>query len=73
MIRLIIKALLNLKISFRSYFKRFYVWFCYGLITEKVKDSLDGLPCEIAYYNIEGELVGYWAYSYFDPKLPYKG
>jgi hypothetical protein len=53
--------------------KQFYIWYCYGKIIERVVDRVNGIPCEIAYYNIEGDIVGFWAYGYWQPDLPYKG
>ena len=38
-----------------------------------VKDRINGITCETAYYNADDELIGWWAYGYFDPNLPYQG
>ena len=45
----------------------------YGQITSKVKDTIGGLTCEEAYYDCNGEMIGYWAYGSFDPAYPYQG
>lgn len=44
-----------------------------GKIFSKVIDTYAGYPCEIAYYDIDGILIGYYAYGAYDPDLPYKG
>ena len=58
----------NLKIIILSF------WFVaiYGKITIKVEDSIDWRECERSYWA-RGRLVGYWAYGYYDPELPYQG
>ncbi|WP_157657720.1 hypothetical protein [Burkholderia ubonensis] len=53
--------------------KRFWQWLRFGTITEKVKSVDGGVPSEVEYSGRRGKLVGYWAYGYFDPKLPYQG
>jgi len=42
-------------------------------ITERLVDSIDFLPCEIEYKDATGKIVGYWAYGYWEPDLPYQG
>jgi hypothetical protein len=53
--------------------KRLYLFIRFGYITKQVVDSINGLPCEIAYYGRHGEMIGYWAYGYYDPKGKFKG
>jgi len=53
--------------------RKFYLWLRFGTITCKVVDTINGLPCEKAYYGRRGKLIGYWAYGNFDPEAPYQG
>ena len=39
----------------------------------QVRDSINHEPCEIAYYDRHGVMIGYWAYGSYDPDLPYQG
>lgn len=49
-------------------------WIRFGHVTEKVMATVgDGVVSEIEYRGRGGKMVGYWAYGYFDPKLPYQG
>ena len=43
------------------------------MIHERVMQSDGGTASEIEYTNGAGEVVGYWAYVYFDTRLPYQG
>lgn len=47
----------------------------YGLLlTCVVKDSIDSRPCEFEIISVKtNQVVGYWAYGYYDPELPYQG
>lgn len=45
----------------------------YGKITETVTDSVDNIPCEISYYDCNGNVIGFWSYGSFDPAYPYMG
>jgi hypothetical protein len=49
--------------------KRLYLYLRFGKITERI----DYVPCEIEYKNSKGDTIGFWAYGYFDPGLPYRG
>lgn len=52
----------------------FWQWVRFGSITEKVVATAgDNVVAEVAYYGRKGRMVGYWAYGYFDPKMPYQG
>jgi hypothetical protein len=51
----------------------FIHWVRWGKITEEVVDAIANVPCEIQYRDRNGTIIGYWAYGYFDPSLPYKG
>jgi hypothetical protein len=43
-------------------------------VDETIKDTINGIPCEIEYRSkLTGNVVGYWAYGYYDPNLPYNG
>jgi hypothetical protein len=49
-------------------------WIRFGDITEKVVDFAgDHVVAEVEYRGRGGKLVGYWAYGYFDPAMPYQG
>lgn len=45
----------------------------HGPLTWRVTDSIDNLTTEVEYTNIDGKVVGYWAYGSWDPELPYQG
>lgn len=45
----------------------------FGTITERVVCHIDMSAAEIEYTGRRGRRVGYWAYGYFDPNLPYQG
>lgn len=49
-------------------------WVRFGDITEVVRGTAgDGVVAEVEYRGRGGKVVGYWAYGYFDPALPYQG
>ena len=46
----------------------------FGKITGTVRGTAgDGVVSEIEYTGRGGKRIGYWAYGYFDPSLPYRG
>lgn len=45
----------------------------YGRIYYTIKDTVDGHPCEIAYYSESGEMIGFWAYGHYEPESVYQG
>lgn len=49
------------------------MWVRFGTVTIEVMSIDGGRASEIAYKDRWGRVVGYWAYGYFDPYLPYKG
>lgn len=54
---------------------RFIFWLQWGKVTEG-KYCLfhdQGLVCEMQYTNRKGITIGYWAYGFYDPQLPYQG
>jgi hypothetical protein len=53
--------------------KKLYIYIRFGRITQRTVDSINGRPCEIAYYDRNGKMIGYWAYGYFDPEGEYRG
>lgn len=53
--------------------KRLLFWLRYGTIRAEVRDSIEGIICEIAYIDRFGRVVGYWAHGYYEPDLPYQG
>jgi hypothetical protein len=56
-----------------SILKKIYLYIRFGEITERVVDRIEGIPCEIAYYDRNGDMIGYWAYGSFDPEGKYRG
>lgn len=56
-----------------KFFKDLYIKIRFGKVTSEVKDTINGIICEEEFYDRNGEIIGYWAYGYFDPSLPYKG
>ena len=53
--------------------KRIYCLIRYGKITSNIIDNINYTPCEIEYVDKNGKTIGYWAYGYFEPYLPYQG
>lgn len=53
--------------------RAFWRWVRFGKITERIKDSINGIPCEIEYVGRWGRVVGFWAYGCWDPAGPYQG
>lgn len=45
----------------------------FGLITETIKDKVENVVSELEYKDKEGNVIGYWAYGFYDPRLPYQG
>lgn len=60
-------------ISLQDQIKKAWQWTRFGTITETVKSVDGGVASEVEYRGRGGKIVGYWAYGYFDPKLPYHG
>lgn len=55
-------------------FKRFYRYTRFGKITERIVATAGHcVVSEIEYLDRNGKVVGYWAYGYYDPSLPYQG
>lgn len=50
-----------------------WLWLRFGRITEHVKAVDGGVVSEIEYRGWSGRRVGYWAYGFWDPRLPYRG
>jgi len=48
-------------------------WIRFGTIREEVRDTINGLACEVAYIGRFGKVVGYWAYGHYDHTMPYRG
>ena len=53
--------------------KKIYYLIRYGKITSMTVDDINYTPCEIKYMDKNGNIIGYWAYGYFEPNLPYQG
>ena len=45
----------------------------YGKISDIVIDDINGIPSEIKYIDKNGNEIGYWAFGYFQPNMPYQG
>jgi len=56
------------------YIRRAYVKIRYGELTEHVMATAgDNVPAEIEYRDKKGRAIGFWAYGYSHPDLPYQG
>lgn len=53
--------------------KRAYQKVRFGDITETIKSIDGGVPSEIEFRGRGGKLIGYWAYGYYQPGMPYQG
>lgn len=53
--------------------RKAWQWARFGSIVKKVVSIDGGLASEIEYRGRGNLIVGYWAYGYFDPKMPFKG
>ncbi len=54
--------------------KRLYIRIRFGKITKHITGYAgDHVPAEIEYRDRHGEVVGFWAYGYWHPRMPYKG
>lgn len=51
---------------------RSWIWVRFGKVRNEIKDTINGIPCEIAFYGRKGRMIGYWAYGSFDPSFPYR-
>lgn len=63
-----VNCLRDLKFTFR----RLRYRFAGATLTSKVKNIDGGVVSEEAFYE-NAELVGYYAYGYYDPSMPYVG
>lgn len=43
------------------------------MLRERIVRVDGGFASEVEYTNDDGVRVGYWAYGYYDPSLPYQG
>lgn len=46
---------------------------CNGSIESNVKATISNVSCEISFICKKCGEVGYWAYGYFHPDMPYQG
>lgn len=60
--------------------KFIYEWLCiiyfyirFGVLNEHIVDVIACVACEIEYKDRNGRIVGYWAYGFFQPNLPFQG
>lgn len=52
--------------------RRLGEWIRFGKITSRVVETAgDHVVAEVEYRGRFDRVVGYWAYGYFDPSLPY--
>lgn len=58
--------------SVKRVFRKIYNRIRFGNVTAVVKDTVSGAVCEVVYMDSRNRVVGYWAYGYFDPSLPYR-
>lgn len=52
--------------------KRLVRWVRFGTVRSEIKDTINGIPCEVAYIGRFNRMVGYWAYGSFDQAFPLK-
>lgn len=57
----------------KSRIKDLYLWLRFGKITSRVEERINGVVSQEIFYDKDGKIVGYWAYGYYAPNLPYKG
>lgn len=57
----------------RDRLKRAWQLARFGPITETVRSVDGGLASEVEYRGRNGKIIGYWAYGYYDPGMPYQG
>lgn len=55
-----------------SRLRALWFWVRFGKVRQEVRSVDGGIPSEVAYLDRKGQLVGYWAYGYFDPSMPYR-
>ena len=53
--------------------KVIWLWLRFYPIKKKVTCYIDYRECEAEFYSRQGEVVGVWAYGYYDPHMPYQG
>ena len=47
-------------------------WLRFGKVSSQVVSTVGhGVVSEVEYKNKKGDIIGYWAYGYYDPKLPF--
>lgn len=54
-----------------KYLYRLIQWIKCGNIHYEVVDTINGEACEIKYIGRGNKIVGYWAYGFYDPFLPF--
>lgn len=59
-------------LKFRLKLKKWWRSIRFGTVKKEVRVRIGGEVCEVAYLNRKGKIVGYWAYGYYDPSLPYR-
>ena len=55
-----------------NFLKKKYCQLRFGKVKEVVKEDINGIAAEVAFYNPKGKLIGYWAYGHYDPRLPFQ-
>ena len=57
-----------------KWLKQLIIKIRFGAITEKIVGTAgDGVPAEIEFLDRNGKIIGFWAYGYWHPDLPYQG
>lgn len=45
----------------------------WGYVRSEIRATEQGNIAEEAFFDAEGNLIGYWAYGHYDPAHPFKG
>ena len=45
----------------------------FGHVRSEVKATEQGHVAEEAFYDADGNIIGYWAYGHYDPAYPFQG
>ena len=53
--------------------KKLYYRIRFGRVKERVTAQINGIASEIEILDRNNNIVGFWAYGYYDPSHPYNG
>lgn len=45
----------------------------FGYVRSEIKATEQGHVAEEAFYDADGNMIGYWAYGHYDPAYPFQG